>query len=846
PVDRAEEDGRRVILHFDLDCFYAQVEMIRNPALRTKPLGVQQKYIIVTCNYVARGRGVTKLMGVKEALEKCPDLVLVKGEDLTHYREISYRVTGALLLHCYTSSGPPPCNSTHCPPTPTGPPQSRWTVRDDSSSAAAQCWSSSSPSSVDTGRCPQDAAPQDTDHRRLPTGGCPQEAAHRRLPTGPCPQDATPQDATPQDAAPQDAAPQDAAPQDTAPQDAGPQDAEVSSSTAVSDPLTPAPPTLTHHHDVKLLMSYCPLVERLGFDENFVDVTEMVEKRMRETSLSDLVFRGHIYGHEASAVGVRDHSRLAVGSVIAAELREALWSKLGLTSCAGVANSKLLAKLVSGTFKPNQQTTLLPQSSGPLMDSLSGPCKVPGIGYRTGAKLKALGVLSMRDLQTFPLRELIREFGEANGKRIQSLACGIDLSPVTPAGPPQSLSDEDSFKRISTVSEVESKVKDLLSSLCDRMRKDGRLPQTLRLTLRRATTDTLSRWFSRESRQCPIPRPTAQRIVSGCSEAVPQLVSIAMKLFHRVVDASGPFHLTLLNVCFSNLQTKTSSRNSISSFFTHTAPTAAHTRTREQETDADQASSSFTQTEDTQSSRDPKHTPLPTSSSSLSQSSLPQPTRVKSSTPPRNPPPEPAELDTRDSRTGDVQEERTRSKLPPHIDPDVFQALPEHIQMELMASFQAGASAPEDSVDRLPSSTRVHPEEPAQFLRNREETPRHGERAPTRSNHMTCNDEISAEDRQNDDMEGQRSHDRRAAESRPLAQTGHEDVPPNVDPLVFSQLPSDVQKELLAEWKQHKPALKLSSRETTRLGARHAGARDRRAAPRGSQSNSLLRYFKPH
>ena len=77
--------------------------------------GVQQKYIIVTCNYVARGRGVTKLMGVKEALEKCPDLVLVKGEDLTHYREISYRVTGALLLHCYTSLGPPPCISTHCP-----------------------------------------------------------------------------------------------------------------------------------------------------------------------------------------------------------------------------------------------------------------------------------------------------------------------------------------------------------------------------------------------------------------------------------------------------------------------------------------------------------------------------------------------------------------------------------------------------------------------------------------------------------------------------------------------------------------------------------------------------------
>lgn len=56
--------------------------------------GIQQKYIIVTCNYVAREMGVTKLMSVTNAVEKCPQLVLVKGEDLTHYREMSYKVTG--------------------------------------------------------------------------------------------------------------------------------------------------------------------------------------------------------------------------------------------------------------------------------------------------------------------------------------------------------------------------------------------------------------------------------------------------------------------------------------------------------------------------------------------------------------------------------------------------------------------------------------------------------------------------------------------------------------------------------------------------------------------------------
>ena len=44
----AEQDGPspgvqnvpgRVILHLDLDCFYAQVETLRNPELKGKPMG---------------------------------------------------------------------------------------------------------------------------------------------------------------------------------------------------------------------------------------------------------------------------------------------------------------------------------------------------------------------------------------------------------------------------------------------------------------------------------------------------------------------------------------------------------------------------------------------------------------------------------------------------------------------------------------------------------------------------------------------------------------------------------------------------------------------------------------
>ncbi|XP_027023944.1 DNA polymerase iota isoform X2 [Tachysurus fulvidraco] len=556
----------------------------------------------------------------------------------------------------------------------------------------------------------------------------------------------------------------------------------------------------TSYKATELLMSYCPLVERLGLDENFVDVTELVESRRRNTDISELSFVGHIYKHDVSSVSIQDHVSLALGSVIACELREALFSRLSLTSCAGVANSKLLAKLVSGTFKPNQQTTLLPQSVSQLMSSLNGTSGVPGIGHRTAERLKALSVFSVRDLQLFPLRQLVCEFGEANAKRIQSLACGIDLSPVTPAGPPQSLSDEDSFKKISTLSEAESKITELLLSLSERMHKDGRLPQTLKLTLRRSSA--LSRWFSRESRQSPIPTHTAHRIINGCSEAVPQLVSMAMKLLHKLVDVREPFHLTLLNVCFTNLQTKPSNRNTISSFFTSThtsthTPTHSptHTRSHTSTHSLCDAPYGFTQLEalcETMTRNNNKET----SSSLFFQQTI----KATSSVPPVLECSDPSKF------TADSIKSVIVPELPPDVDPDVFRALPWHIQSELMSSFQ------EDSIER-----QEH---------------RISSALPT----------AHADDLITQPSSGTEELGDVSAEERVPADHDVPDVPPNVDPYVFSQLPPDMQRELRTEWRQSKLTLKMSQKHTAR---RTTTTREKRPVAKRSNSGSLLQYFKP-
>eukprot|EP00127_Corallochytrium_limacisporum_P000333 Clim_evm28s11 gene=Clim_evmTU28s11 len=98
-IDETINDGlesfhshRKVIIHIDLDCFYAQVEMIRDPLLRDVPLGIQQKNIIVTCNYPARKYGVGKLQFIADAVAKCPHLRIISGSEIHRYRLASREI----------------------------------------------------------------------------------------------------------------------------------------------------------------------------------------------------------------------------------------------------------------------------------------------------------------------------------------------------------------------------------------------------------------------------------------------------------------------------------------------------------------------------------------------------------------------------------------------------------------------------------------------------------------------------------------------------------------------------------------------------------------------------------
>lgn len=83
----------RVIIHIDMNCFYASVEQVFDESLKGKPLAIagnpkERRGIIITCSYEARAYGVKTTMTVYEAKKLCPKLILLPP-NFERYRHAS-------------------------------------------------------------------------------------------------------------------------------------------------------------------------------------------------------------------------------------------------------------------------------------------------------------------------------------------------------------------------------------------------------------------------------------------------------------------------------------------------------------------------------------------------------------------------------------------------------------------------------------------------------------------------------------------------------------------------------------------------------------------------------------
>ena len=71
---------QRYIAHLDLDSFFFSVEAILNPLLKGKAVivgGANLRGVVTTCSYEARKFGVHSAMPMKQAMQLCPDAIVV-------------------------------------------------------------------------------------------------------------------------------------------------------------------------------------------------------------------------------------------------------------------------------------------------------------------------------------------------------------------------------------------------------------------------------------------------------------------------------------------------------------------------------------------------------------------------------------------------------------------------------------------------------------------------------------------------------------------------------------------------------------------------------------------------
>lgn len=93
-----------MIIHVDMDAFYASVEIRDQPTLRDKPVVVggspEGRGVVSAANYVARNYGIHSAMPASQVLRRCPNAVFIKPR-MSYYASISKQIRD--LFFEYTS-----------------------------------------------------------------------------------------------------------------------------------------------------------------------------------------------------------------------------------------------------------------------------------------------------------------------------------------------------------------------------------------------------------------------------------------------------------------------------------------------------------------------------------------------------------------------------------------------------------------------------------------------------------------------------------------------------------------------------------------------------------------------
>ncbi len=220
---------------------------------------------------------------------------------------------------------------------------------------------------------------------------------------------------------------------------------------------------------------YTPLVEPLSLDEAFCDVTA---------------------------------SRRLFGPApeIARKIKEEVRQETGLTVSAGMATSKLVAKIASDQEKPDGLTVVEPGTEREFLAPLPLG-RLWGAGPKTVGRLAELGITTIGDLARLSRSYLTTRFGKA-GHYLYQACRGIDPRPVVPHRPPKSVGHEETFAQdIRDGERLTAILLDLCGRVGRRLRQAGKKAGTVAVKVRYADFSTITR-----SKRLPTPTSDQQTL----------------------------------------------------------------------------------------------------------------------------------------------------------------------------------------------------------------------------------------------------------------------------------------------------------------------------------------------
>jgi DNA polymerase-4 len=232
----------------------------------------------------------------------------------------------------------------------------------------------------------------------------------------------------------------------------------------------------------QILKSYTPLVEPLSLDEAYLDVTGL--------------------------------DRYAWD--IAKEIRRRIFEETRLTSSAGIAPNKMLAKIASDWRKPNGQFAIVPDQVEGFVRDLPVR-KIWGVGPKSAGKFEQLGIRTCGDLQRIDLPELARRHGKW-GNELYQLCRGLDDRPVEPNRVRKSLSNECTFPdHLTTLEQCGEELDKLVGELDQELSAKASERE-----IRKAFVKVKFADFAHTTRECVCVSPSRETFRELLAEAYPR------------------------------------------------------------------------------------------------------------------------------------------------------------------------------------------------------------------------------------------------------------------------------------------------------------------------------------